>query len=373
MRLEHRWKPVWIGAALGVICASLLPQPAAAERQSHYALAQHAIDGYIVPSIGAFDGESHKLAAATEAFCAAPDAAKRRGVVASFGDALAAWAEVEVIRTGPAAREGRAQKIAFWPDPRGVMERQLRQALAAHQPEIAEAGALRAQSAALQGFPALEFLIADKSADLANPDEEGRYRCRVATAIATNIAGLAHEIHDGWVKSEGWRDHMLRPGSDNTDYPSAEAAATDIFKSLTTSLQAILEAQIRPLAGEDKDKKPKASSQAYHRLGLSRDYLLAGIKACHALYGAAGLPGYLDAGDTEQKKLLDMVETAFTQAEHLMSSKAWDDAGRADGDDSSRMPVRAAASMLGGARRIIATKIADAAEITLGFNELDGD
>lgn len=91
---------------------------------------------------------------------------------------------------------------------------------------------------------------------------------------------------------------MLRPGSDNADFPSATTSATDIFKSLTTSLQAIIEGQIQPLIITDQDKasgkQPKSPAQAYKRLKLSQVYLLANIKACRALYHAAHLPGYLE-------------------------------------------------------------------------------
>lgn len=370
MRRAEAVMRAW-AVAVALLCLWAMSDGAKAERLSHYAMTQHAIDDYIVPSLGAFETASQKLAAATDQFCAAPDAGKRTALVAGFGEALSAWAQVEVIRTGPATREGRAQRIAFWPDPRGAVERQLRQALAQHQPEVAAEETLRAQSAALQGFPALELLIADGSVDIGGTDEEGRYRCRVATAIAHNIATLAHEIGDGWMRSGGWRDHMLRPGSDNVDYPSAEIAATDIFKSLTTSLQAILEAQLRPLAEDKKDQKPKVGSRPYKRLGFASDYLVSGIRGCHGLYRAAQLAAYLKATDPEQKRFAELVETAFTQAESGLTAKGASGAARSE--DEIVQAARVASSMLGGARRIIATKIADAAEIVLGFNELDGD
>lgn len=359
------------GGAVAVLAwVALVPATLHAEKQSHYDLVQKSIDGYVVPRLAAFQSATRSLAGSVSAYCSAPGEAGRADVVARFREALTAWAEAEVVRTGPATRDGRAQKIAFWPDPRGAVERQLRDVLAHRKTEMETPETLRGQSAAVQGFPALEIILADKTVDLGGSDEDGRYRCRAATAIARNIAALADEIHDGWVRSSGWREHMLRPGSDNADYPSAGAAATDLFKSLTTSLQAIIEGQLQPLAGKDKDKRPKASAIAYRRLGLSRDYLLAGVEGCHAFYKAADLASYLDASDGEQKLLQDSIETAFAQTEHDIASEAW---ARAGSGSNGQMIARAAASMLGAARRIIATKVAEAAEVSLGFNELDGD
>ncbi len=395
------------GAAAGALCLTILTGGARAEHQTHYELAQRAIDGYVVPSLAAFGASSRQLAAATGAFCAAPGDARRKELVAAFAAALSDWARVEIVRTGPATREGRAQRIAFWPDPRGSVERQMRQALAQRQPEIGAAETLRSQSAAVQGFPALEMLIADTGVDLGGADEEARYRCQVATAIASNIAALAHDIHDGWVTEGGWRDHMLRPGSDNPDYPSAETSATDLFKALTTSLQAIIESQLQPLAGSEARApgtggaegqnggteqaasgqiskgesaneaaakvKKRAASQPYRRLGLSRAYLLAGIRGCRALYEAARLSSYLDAGDPEQRKLKELVDTAFTQTERQVDIDAWNMTDRAGDAEARTRAARVANTMLGGARRVIATRLAAAAEISLGFNELDGD
>lgn len=366
---NHGCKAVAV-ALLGLVSTSA---PVLAVHQSHYALAQHAIDGYVVPRLAAFETASKMLAGSVASHCGTPGDAGRAEVIARFRDALMAWAEAAVVRTGPAARDGRAQKIAFWPDPRGAVDRQLRQALARHQPEIAAPDTLRAESAAVQGFPALEYIIADKSVDFAGADDEGRYRCRVAAAIAGNIVALSHEIHDGWTRPGGWRDHMLRPGSDNADYPSAAASATDLYKSLTTSLQAIIEAELQPLAGTDKDKKSRSAGGPYKRLGLSRDYLLAEIKGCRGLYDAAKLASYLDADDPEDKKLLDLIDTAFSVTAREIASDAWAKAAGAKPGDDGFKPARVAVSMLGAARRIIATKVADRAEISLGFNELDGD
>lgn len=339
----------------------------AAERQSHYALTQHALDTYILPRIETFDVRTDTLSKSVTAFCNAPADAGRDELKSRFRDALLAWADAETVRIGPATQEGRSQRIAFWPDARGAVTRQLKQALARSDPALTDARRIAAQSAAVQGFPALELLLSDTATPLGAPGGEGAYRCKAATAIAANIAIVAHDVAEGWTRSGGWRDKMLRPGSDNPAYPSATAAAADVLRSIATSLQLIVAAELNPL--NEEGKKAKALPRPYRHLGLSRDYLVAHIRACRALYDAARLDTYLDPDDPDHTA--KTLQSLFDDALAGIASGTW----TADGIDASESQeqTRATASKLTAARRLIATKVANAAEISLGFNELDGD
>ena len=120
----------WTAAALGLAALVMTQVPVRAEPQTHYQLTLNAIDGYVVPRLGDFETASRELSQGVQAFCREPSFAARDDVGRRFRDAVSAWAAAEIIRIGPATRDGRAQKIAFSPDPRGAVERQLRQALA---------------------------------------------------------------------------------------------------------------------------------------------------------------------------------------------------------------------------------------------------
>ena len=56
---------------------------------------------------------------------------------------------------------GRPERIDFWPDPRGVMQRQLAGADRAPRRHGARAASLAKKSAAVQGLTALEVLLTD--------------------------------------------------------------------------------------------------------------------------------------------------------------------------------------------------------------------
>lgn len=355
--------PLALMLGLGVAAAAAR----AGERQSHEALARLAIDAYVLPKVESFERQADELAKSIGAFCAAPDDGLRLGVRDRFRGALLAWADVEIVRIGPVTQAGRAQRIAFWPDPRGAIGRQLRPALARRDPTLTSAKSIGGQSAALQGFPALEQLLTDADSPVGASGEDGQYRCKVAAAIASNIATLAGEIGRGWKEPGGWRERMLRPGPDNPTHPSATVAAGDVLRSLVTSLQIIIEAELKPVA--EGGKKLQSFPVPYRRLGLSRDYLLAGIKACRALYDAARFEGYLDpAGEDDTGAAIGSL---FDAVQSSIAADAW----MAEAADAKQKQdqARTAASMLAAARRLIATDVANAAQIPLGFNELDGD
>lgn len=360
--------PSWPATLLlGILLLSPGGAATAGERQSHYELARHALETYILPKVEALSTRADGLATAVARFCAVPAEAERPNLRMQFRETLIAWAEAEIVRIGPVTQQGRAQRIAFWPDARGAVARQLRLGLASEDPALAASETIAAQSAAVQGLPALEVLLSDTDTPIGAPGKDGSYRCKVAVAISANVATVAREVADGWTTSGGWRDRLLRPGSDNPAFPSATTGAADVLRSITTSLQIIIEAELKPLA--EDGKKLKSFPQPYKRLGLSRDYLLAGIRASRALYEAARLDSYLDPSDPSQtaKSLRSLFEETLAS----IASDTW----MADGRDAAenREQAQKAAATLAAARRLIATDVAKAAEISLGFNELDGD
>ena len=61
------------------------------------------------------------------------------------------------IHFGPLVQANRYERLAFWPDTRGVMPRQVQAAIAAQDPEADQARRYGRAQRALQGLPALEY------------------------------------------------------------------------------------------------------------------------------------------------------------------------------------------------------------------------
>ena len=88
------------------------------------------------------------------------------------------------------------------------MPRQVQAAIAAQDPELIKPGAMAGRSVALQGLPALEYVLYGEPALLKRADgADFAYACGYARAVSANVSGI----------SRGWR----RPGA-----PKAISAAS---------------------------------------------------------------------------------------------------------------------------------------------------
>lgn len=348
-----------------VLCAlavlSVTPAPSlAAEPQSHYALVNSALAKHVIPGVEALAATAARLPEAVEMVCSKDDDAGREVLGSIFRETVLAWARIEFMRFGPLTEAGRRERISFWPDPRGVMNRQLRQLLSGKDTMAISGGAIAKQSAALQGLPALEVLITDKQAPLA-PGDASAYRCALALAIAENVKGMSSDLLQSWTKAGGWKDKMLRPGSDNDTYKEPKEAASELVKALLVGFQLVGDGQVKPHI----DATAPVSGP-YAKSNLSALYYKAGVQSLEKLYNAMALESYL-APDK------DWVKNWAGGAWKTMNAS--DGAGgRGDGvAKGDEPPVAKVLAMFSGMRKLVVAELSVAAGLTVGFNELDGD
>ena len=222
-------------------------------------------------------------------------------------------------------------------------------------------GAVAKQSAAVQGLPALEVLMADKDKPL-GPGEAAAYPCALANAIAVNLAGMAHDMLDGWIKAGGWKEKMLRPGSDNDTYKEPAEAAGEFVKALLTGLQLLGDSQVKPRV----DAKEKSLTGPFEKSNLTREYYMAGAGSLEALYQAMDLEGYLAEDKDWVKNWAGGTWRTIRDSDGA--------GGAAPGvKTSDAPPLRELHSKISGLRQLVGKEIASAAGLSLGFNELDGD
>ena len=328
---------------------------------THYAVVLATVDKHIVPHMAALRDAAQRLPGAVAQVCRAGDGASREALVAEFRSTVRAWAGVEFLRFGPMMEAVRRERMSFWPDPRGVMKRQLRTLIAAGDSAALDApDAIIKQSAAVQGLPALEALIADTAAPL-GPQEDARYRCKLAQAIANNVGGIARDLYDGWTQRGGWRERMLEPGSDNAVYKEPQEAANELVKAFLTGLALVGDGQVKPqLDPNSKFRPPYAATQS------SSDYFAGGVQSLAALYRVMDLEAFLD---DDKAWVKNWVGGAWPT---LLAS---DGAGGRlpDAEKIEAPPLAKVQAMFSGLRKITITVLSPAAGLTVGFNELDGD
>ncbi|MGI9404038.1 MAG: imelysin family protein, partial [Hyphomicrobium sp.] len=267
-----------------LICAA--GQGIAHAAQPFAKLNERAIDEYVVPSFEKLELATAKLAATLGEACEGPPG-QLTAVRDDYKQTVLAWAGVEFLRLGPMSEEARAERFDFSPDPRGVVERQLRKLLARRDAAMLNPDVLAKKSVAVQGLPALQVLLTSKKHSILADSEEGRYRCRLAVSIAKNLETIARQAVSGWTGPIGWREKMLKPGPENAPYKSSAEAAAALVRALMTGLKLIQDRQIMPMIATHSKpgKKPRLP---FARSGLSADYIAASIASCKRYYEAMG-------------------------------------------------------------------------------------
>ena len=363
---------VWL-VAPGPAAAPARAEAAATDRELA-AFVRAAVELHVVPGYAMLGAAARQLERTISVWCETRQSATPVEVQRAFRGTALALARIEMIRFGPASRDSRLQRIALWPDPRGVVRRQTQRILAEGDRALWNREAIGAQSAAVQGLPALELLLYP-APDAAGSESATEHRCRLAYAIAGNVAGLVGQIATEWTEAEGWRAAMLAPSPAATaPYHTTQEAAAELVRALLTGLQIVREQEIMPWL-KAVEASRRSAGLPFERSGLSKDYLLSGIDALRQLKlllgldeVAARLAVHEPDKDWMRGWMASAIESLQTSAALFEPPSSGDPEGRPD-----IKALRQAAFYSNGLRQIIGRELAPAAGLLIGFNELDGD
>lgn len=323
-----------------------------------------AVADYFRPAYHAFHHRAETLAHAVEHFCARPGRIEHRAVRDAFGGAVKAWARLDFVRFGPAVTDARLERVAFWPDPRGVVERQLRQLVADGSLERLDAASIARQSAAVQGLPALERLVVVLPADT---DPAGLAdNCLVAEAAAGNVVVIARALDEAWARDDV---PILNPGPENPAYRSWEEAANEVLKASLTGLEQIRDLALRPALGDAPDKA-RPNRFPYARSGETVAYLAAAIEAQRDLIDASGIAADLPE---QHAWATSSVNFELRQAERTVAALAGNDVAAIATEPALRGKLDYVTIALASVRTTMATTVAAGLGLSVGFNALDGD
>ena len=154
----------------------------------HGAIARAALTEVIRPGYAALTAATGILKDKAAALCAEPSAAALKETKDAFAATVESWSKVEIFRFGPVNKDHRYERLFYWPDPKGIGLRQVKAALAKKDETVTLADTLVGKSVALQGLPALEYLLyGDGAETLTSGDPEVGFRCSFASSVATAL------------------------------------------------------------------------------------------------------------------------------------------------------------------------------------------
>lgn len=331
---------------------------------------ERAVKGVIVPG---YAGLSFSLTVRTQSFadlCGRADAEALAKAREEFALIVTAWSRVEMFRFGPARTDNRQERMFFWPDRRGAGLRQVQGILADADESVTAVDTLRAKSVAVQGLPALEYVLYGDGSETLAAGTPLAFRCRYGLAIVGALAETARQMAEDWNSPTGYASLMLDAGPENPVYRSHGEVTQEILRAAREQLQLVRDLKLAmPIGDSPADAKPRLAP--FWRSNQTLASVRANIATVLALINTGGIGDILPA----DWRWLD-------------GSLAFE-LGRADGalrDEPSGKPfeslVRDPAAYgllayslipLAGAIDLLENSFPDALGLTAGFNALDGD
>jgi uncharacterized protein len=139
-----------------LLCGAASPARVEAD---HGAIAKAAVTEVIRPGYDALETAGGGLEEKVSAVCEAPSEAALQEAKAAFAATVSAWSKVEILRFGPVTQDRRYERLFYWPDPKGLGQKQVQQALANQDQTVTIPDTPADKSVALKGLPALEYLL----------------------------------------------------------------------------------------------------------------------------------------------------------------------------------------------------------------------
>lgn len=261
------------------------------------------------------------------------------------------WQAVRYVQFGPVEQQSRGWQLQFWPDSKNLVGRKVGLALKADTPatldDVEQAGV------ALQGFPALEYLLYDDAMDdasLANPGA-----CALAHNISTHIRQTTQALEDDW---QAFGEH----------FESTDGYTHTLLQSAVQSVEQLEEKRLAAPLGLAGTPANGYRAEAW-RSGQSVTLMQASLE---------GLDRGLMPGLTALLNKRGHAELAHNVREQLDTILARADAlpaGLAPSldDDAAFANLQGFYVQVSQLRQLLAQNVAAAVGLRRGFNSSDGD
>lgn len=354
------------------LCSGLLlvgPQgPAAAadddsNARLHNAINHAVVDRYALTGYESLQTAFEQQQSSLEGLC--HNSTSLKDARLAYHQALDGWMQVSHIHMGPVEYFYRQSAFQFWPDRRNTVDKSLSAALKSKDPQLLNYDTLTRGSIALRGFPALERLLWAKKA-LTDQDEEGRYRCALASAIAAQMTRHAQEIYRDWQSEDGFAE-AIRSADDGNDFFSAsEEVATEWLRALITGIQTNVELRLaRPLG--KSPEKARAKKAENWRSARSLRNIQQSLIGLQQLYQSGFKPQLATKSELD-KQIEQLFKSSIEQAGNIPTPLT-----ATLQDPANYQSLKALHDDLNRLLELSRTQLPAAVSLHLGFNGLDGD
>lgn len=352
-------------AAFFLAVSPALAQDEPAAPRAYRPVVEALIADVVVPAHAAFSAAAEREADLLASLCARPGQAGLATAQAGFADLATAFGRVEMFRFGPARQDNRVERLFFWPDRRGRGLQQIQRVIAGEDETAADPATLVDKSVALQGLPALEFVLFGSGSEALAGDAS--FRCRYGQSVAVAIAGVAQALEAAW--RGPFADLVATAGPDNPAYRSHGEALQDLLQAAAEQLEFVSLYKLAAVLGDTADDAHPRRAPLW-RSGATLPTIVANLEGVDALL-TDDLATLLGAdGETVASTRFELRQ-ALERLRPLADDPRDFEAIVADPVGHHLMLI--ARYPIDGAHQILAQRIPAALGLIAGFNALDGD
>ncbi|KZL19556.1 Imelysin [Pseudovibrio axinellae] len=353
-----------------IVSLATVSSPGLAADASNYAqFTRSTVVNYIRPATKQLTGSLRELEERTQQVCITSDPGNSAAFEDAFSTAVAAIAGVDFLRFGPMAQDNLAQRLAFLPDSRGVVRRQINKIVAKQESTVTTPASLSAKSVALQGLTALERIAYASDGKLTlGTGKDKKFLCDYAQSISINLAGAGQTLEAEWADPKGFSKVLLEPSEGGGVVHTHKEAAELVFNAITTGLTVNKDQYLLSVLGKT-EKKANPKKAPFARSGNAITYLSASLTG---LQGAYELGGYAQVLDNEQSWVANSLGFEFSNTTRVLSQlpKPLQDTGKTP---DVRDKLLYLSTVLGGIKDVMSEDLAGYLGLAGGFNALDGD
>jgi len=327
-----------------------------------------------------FAGSTKMLSAKSQAFCLNPNETTLEATQEQWRLAMSDWQAVKIINFGPIKVNNLSWRLQFWPDKKNLVGRKIKSLLKSK--DTIDHAKLKESSVVIQGLSALEYLLFDRTgAKLSHYQTNNREsrQCALLQTVASLTQQTAEHLSSAWQTKAEYLSVFVNAATistetNTTDITTATPPLTQLIESILANLETLKNDKLgAPLGLKSVSGKANAFLAEAWRSQHSLALVSANLKSVRQLLvngELLGLTDFLIANDHQAlaSRLLmqiDAIQIALNTVDKPMAA--------AINHDESRTALSKAHADLAALIAILKRDIPIAMNITLGFNDNDGD
>ncbi|MGN6549360.1 MAG: imelysin family protein [Pararhizobium sp.] len=358
--------------AAGILAAALAVLPARAgqapQPEAVRSVMRHVVDDVVRPGYRAFEEKARAFKTATESLCEKPGRPARDGARAAFVDLVRAWGTVDALQFGPIKDENRSERILFYPDPKGIGQRQVQAILASKDAAAADPKTLAKKSVAVQGLTAADLVLFGTGSGALADAKAGAFRCRYAAAIAGNVASIAHDVRSAWDEPAGVAKNWENAGLKGSAFDEPGEALFDVLSALMHGLEEVNDVWIASFFA-DTPSKDTPNRAIFRRSAATMPLIAADLEGMRTLFQDGQMASVLPRPKGAVARLIDngfdrAVGEARAIREPLVKTMA---------DIPNRQKFVALTGVVAELKNTLGNDYGPAIGMSTGFSFADGD